>query len=970
MHKQILGCLAGMALLASMSGCSDSSSSSASSVQVNVQVGQRDIQDAYVWAVSVTEGGQLNSDDELRLTRSEYELDDNSEVSPTVATEETHMFMLVPRVADSNLGLEATSRVCQWVAGCEVSDSLVEFGVAYFDTSSFGWRAVAQDLSEDERVRVTPLTHLAAALAYDRQYIESDAGWDSTGYYSAVSVEQSISQVSKLFDIDNIQTTLPIDLSEINQLSSNQATSMDRIRYAALMAAWQYLALIYDGEAETLEDAVAADLVTNNGQLYQKGGDQTLNLETLYQAASDNLSALDVTNSTVEVYVEAVIAELDTAIAAFEADTLTSITPDLLSELFSTDDYDDMLTGLQRTKAFVEVLRSYEDTFFEDGYREDVNAYLDTLKATGDIHEDSFNAVIDAFIDTHELYTTCYLNAACGDVSEYSEWLDQVDSYDAGSAVLTLNNGEITVSQEVADVNATDSDDSPSESHAIDIKIVGTYKMGDLTVVVDHTYENDDEDDGIDSTTGVRVYFTDEVSELVDSAANSIIGYELRLSDFQIYDASNLSTDDELEFDGSFVLFYRGVKDPQDSTSDIRFNIDTLVLDSRISDEVSDDNDDDSEYVNLDVTAVSAYASDYYPDTEFSSFNGFFATNSSSEFEKGAVESALVSYQTGEETIDGDAVQYLDLMVPMGESYRYRLYPTLQREDESDIDGDDDDEELIDVYDYEICELAGNHTDGWSVDGCEPQTRAVGEADFSDFLNALWRSGTLSRIEIPGRGFYFVEWPVALDDDSCLVLDDVSSGTESSMDGTLYLPFVLGLNTVQFTSEIDLDDQPDTLLDINYSAPTSDGYEITAALSHDYSSTSGTTVSIGYGSDVDRIVINYATDADLETSGSFAVYKDGVSLELDDGTSETVDSELELYLNASTGADPMPYEYVINEDGDYERCVLANVAEWEDDFSLDAATLYLNYRDVVYGRVQQENGQWIIRYIDGTWETL
>merc|ERR1711879_628626 len=204
----------------------------------------------------------------------------------------------------------------------------------------------------------------------------------------------------------------------------------------------------------------------------------------------------------------------------------------------------------------------------------------------------------------------------------YSEWLDQVDSYDAGSAVLTLNNGEITVSQEVADVNATDSDDSPSESHAIDIKIVGTYKMGDLTVVVDHTYENDDEDDGIDSTTGVRVYFTDEVSELVDSAANSIIGYELRLSDFQIYDASNLSTDDE------------------------------LVFDSRISDEVSDDNDDDSEYVNLDVTAVSAYASDYYPDTEFSSFNGFFATNSSSEFEKGAVESALVSYQTGEETID------------------------------------------------------------------------------------------------------------------------------------------------------------------------------------------------------------------------------------------------------------------------------------------------------------------------------
>ena len=641
----------------------------------------------------------------------------------------------------------------------------------------------------------------------------------------------------------------------------------------------------------------------------------------------------------------------------------------MLSELFSTDDYNDILTGLQRTKAFVQVLRNYEDTFFEDGYRQQIDAYLDDLKAKGDFYEEDFDAVVTAFIETHELYTQCFLNAACGDTSQYNRWLQQVDSYDVATATLTLNSGAITVSQEVADVNLTDSDDNPTASHAIDIKIVGTYRIGNLTFVADHTYVDDNRTNDILSTTGMRVFFTTPVSVLADATTNPINGYQLRLADFQMYDSSRLDSADELEFDGDFALFYRGVKDPQDANSAIRFNIDTLVLDSRISNQVSDDDDDDNRFNTLDITATSAFASDYYPDKEFASFNGFFNTNSSAGFAKDSVANDLIRYQTGQETLGGDVVQYLDVRVPLGESSRYRLYPTIQRADTSDLDSDDDRDELVNLYDYEVCDLTGNHNDGWAVASCNPKIRLVGEADFNDFINVLWRSGVLSNIEVSGRGHYFVEWPATAGADSCLVLDNMPAA-ETSLNGTLYRPYVLGLNTLRFTSEVVLPDQPNTLLDVNVSAPTTDGYELTAALSHDYSSVSGSTVSLGSGSALDRIIVNYATDQNFENTGSLAVYKDGVSLNLGDGTTETVDSELELYLNASTGANPLPYQYVINNDGNYERCVLANVAEWDTDYQLEQSTFHLNYRDVVYGRLKQENGQWIIRYIDGTWETL
>ncbi|MDF1762323.1 MAG: hypothetical protein P1U57_02840, partial [Oleibacter sp.] len=64
------------------------------------------------------------------------------------------------------------------------------------------------------------------------------------------------------------------------------------------------------------------------------------------------------------------------------------------------------------------------------------------------------------------------------------------------------------------------------------------------------------------------------------------------------------------------------------------------------------------------------------------------------------------------------------------------------------------------------------------------------------------------------------------------------------------------------------------------------------------------------------------------------------------------------------------YKYRVDESGSLATCVIANEAEPATLRDPDNAVFVLNFRDVVYGRVANENGVWTIRYIDGSWESL
>ncbi|MGB1091596.1 MAG: hypothetical protein ACPGYX_05695, partial [Oceanobacter sp.] len=902
MNKLLGTSLIGLLALAGASGCSDSSSSSGT-VTVNLIAGQNDFERADVWSITVTEGGYASNTGNGKLNYSAYDTYDDAKVAITISSEEVHQFNLVGHEASQETDGYATTRTCQWASGCSINGETVGFGESYEQSGAI-WSLVAYDLSEGEYLRLTPFTSLAAELAFERLYEEDSQTWLETGYFSAWSVEQSISQLSRLLGVEHIQITQPADLSLIDNWNSNQASSMDAIRYGALMAAWEEMSRNFEASNGRLIDAVSADLVVNNGQLYGAGGDQTLSLAELFQSARDNLAAVPVSNVNTTAYVASVLTAFDEEIVAFTTDQLTSVVPESLDELFSNSDMEDFSLGLQRTKAFVELMSDYEENFFEEGSEEALEDYLSSVKAIGDDHADDFNALLRAYRDTAEFYFDCATSGQCPTPDSSWTWLTSVDSYNSETGLLSLNDGAIQVEQEVADVNTTDSDDSPSQSQGINILITGWYYVGSLSFWVDHEFVNDDEKDGIDTYSGIRVYYDTEVSELVPETESEIIGYEARWSDFRLYDSSDLSTDDELEMEGAFRIFYRGVRNLEDENSELRFNLDTVSYDGRITDTVSTSDDNGDNITNIYVVGASSNPEEFYPDQKFTDFEGFFSPSVSAGYEKGQVETGLVSYQLGTETVSDYAVSYLDIYVPLGTSYRYRAYETVARTDKYDLDNDDDVDELIDTYDLEVCELT-QESGNWAVDTCEPKDRVYEALDFDEVLQAIWRSGAISQIDVDGRGRYFVEWPAnTADENGCLVMDELADS--DSLDGTLYQPLVLGLNGLRTRFEVELDDEPDTLFDMYLNAPTADEYQVTAALSHDYSATTTNTVTVGSNSsDLERIVVNYSTDTDMNVQGSLAIYKNGVSLTLDDDTTSTVANSATLYLNQSTGASPL-----------------------------------------------------------------
>ena len=951
-------------MIAALAACSnDDSGSSVTTIDLDVQVGQEDFNEAMVRRVTVDETGMPSEVQPGVLNFARFTTDDEGQA--VVTADGTEIVYLDVYGRESNDGTSTTRR-CQVVNGC----GSVSFGSEYSIVAAPGWRSVAAGIEDGQRIRVTPLTDLAAQLAFDRVFSESsgtqqDAGWVATGFYSVYSTLQAESQVSRLFGIDSVQSREPADLTQIEEWrGANQTEAQYSIRYGALLAAWQSYELSYTSTTDlpSFASAVAADLVANDGQLIQRGGSQTLSMYDLYDAAVNNLNALDVTDSTVSGYVASVISQLQSERDAFVDGALTSITPASLSSLLG-DELEDYQLGIQRTKAFVQELRDYGNSFFEEGYRAQLDSYADILRGVGEDNAENLDEITTAVSEIAGFYRDCYLNSGCPSVSPEWQWYQ---SHTYSAPVLTLNGGGFEVSQAVADINLLDDSNSPSSSRAIDILMKGTLVANGLRLELDHTYS----DDEISSPSGLRIFYEDTVTVLQDEVSDPALAYQIRWTDFTLYDADDVGAASETELTGAFSILYQGVDDP-DGVSERRFNISEVVLNSRISDVYEDDNGTDANITTVFLTANANQASEFYPESEFASFNAFFER--APLYPEGTVANGLVQYRTGTQTVNGRETQYLDYFVDGGDDFRYRFYPTVMREDVSDVDGDGNTEELIATHDYEACLLSGS-PESPVIDRCQPKQRLNAEQDLQNAVNELWQIGVFSRPEVPGQGVYFVEFPVeAADDQGCLTLSPLPTSL-SSLDGTLYRSAQLGLSSARFTSEVVLDystaTEPKTLVDVQVTAPYSEQVDVSLSVSHDYTSVNTTGLYQGVGADLDRLIFDFSTESGTVEATSLSVFKDGVELSLADGSTDTVDSEIILGSNLDLVDGAPVYRYIVGDDGEYRRCVVSNTAE--PSFSRDPqeAVYVLNYRDKVYGKIVYESGVWIIRYIDGTWESL
>src|SRR5690554_742692 len=794
-----------LATFLALVGCSsDKDNFRTNTVPVQVTAGQQDISKALIRSSEILATGMPNESNEGTLNYQSFYTQDNGTAIVSVLPGKLQLFELVTLPANADINQAASKSRCQWVEGCDSK----EFGA---DISPvYQWQSVVWDLRKDERVVVTPLTHLAAALAFEYAYAETpepepvqpgdtpvpiDPLWQKTGYYSPYSVEQAISQVSKLFGLRNVQNSFPADLTRINSLNINNdpESAKNSIRYGAILAAWAYL---QEKDSEFTQKATA-EFVTQpkQGQLLEKEqqGETVLTQYKIYDLAGKNLKQLLVHNAKIKTLVEEVIAQFDTDINKLKDGILTQQEPASIKIIFGDAAFNDYSLGVSQAKAFIVKLQDQSKYFFGDTYDRLINTYLDEQKEFFKSNKGNFNAVLKSLKSAESIYIDSYHGSACSNSSSWDASLWGDCNFSDKVLVLTGSNSDHKITLKMKNVT--------SNKQAVDIEMTGELKINNLLFKLN---------DSATSKSRVRLFYSEETSQVL--ASTEPIGYEYNWASFSFYDTVN----NDQEWTGNFSLLYRGVVDPEGST-EIRFNIDTLRLSSRISDHIGGTDKDDKEASSVFIAAKSSTADTYYnPAEKFGKINGFFTEQSANTGQ----DIPELSYKLGEELIYNQTVKYFDFYIDdeSAQSFRYRFYPDVVRNQNAAGQYTVGNNDAITTHKMAVCPLSKKGGE-WGVDGaCSPAQVFNGKRDVQKSINTFWKAGAFSYIDLPGKGEYFVEWP-ATKKNGCFELDKLQREDEPITEpAKLVSAAVLRLDTLRVTTEVMLEKQPRTLLDVLISA--------------------------------------------------------------------------------------------------------------------------------------------------------
>ena len=1032
----VSGSLIFLSSFALLAGCSDKGSSNSVSTTSAIDgwVGAQGLNNGQVVVNQIAESGQVSVDTNGIYNGVRESTDTSSRYKATVQNNETILLIARGQIAnvDKDKDNLATQRQCQVAAGCGDLDPKYKFANYYPSTSGFEWRAVIYSAGDDSRNNVNAITTLAAAFAYDvdvKYGYDNHASHDHTGFeatpssvffnhlFTPYDVVLANSQTSNLLGLQDIIGDLPANLTQLNKFNENTAAIRNQIRYGALLAGLQKLELAYwagnnnAGDQEFIS-LVAEQFAADSGQFYNHTPDveRVLTLKDLYEAARDNLSAIavNVANTQAKAAADAVVAKFSEELTAIEttvASTKTAQVADELAQLLTADDVIAFNLGLEKTKLFVNDLLSYQQTFWQAGYKSELDGYLALLKTIGDEHRENLDDLVTEFARVQSYYVNCIIQQPAASVCSLAYNPGDVDlegknglkdiadldqSYNATTKVLTLNSGvftsgiaitsKVTVSQKIADLNLVDNNNSPSSSNAMDIFITGKMDKGNLVLSLAHSMSSDGL--SIEIPSSMRIYYNEKVSGVPTNTDLEIQGYELIWGEFELYDKSKLGVDynpdnvllgSELELNGAFRIFFRGVRDPQDANSELRFNIENWVLSSRISDQVDDEAGTDTETSSLIITGSASNPDSYYPAQKLAKFDGFFTSNDA--YPVGESLPNLLTYSLGTENIASGSntivAQTIDFINTHSDDVRYRFYPNERVVDENDSDRDGNYTETLDMHRVEECKL----NDNGKVTSCRPKSKIYSKLNVQNTINDLWEIGLFQQVPVEGQGTYFIDFPTTTDANGCLILDTLTND-QGPMPGSLIEQQVLGLDTLRLLTETQIRDAsgqtlPKTLLDVSIVAPTKDKYRLTAGLSHNYSSTTtdSSGIVLGTGSEISSLLVSYDTSADFENAGNISVAKGGVTLTLNDSSTVVESQDITAFLSQKYDPSTVGYTIIEDENGQPNRCVKSVGTTYEKNPADVSQVFYLNYRDVIYGTIRPEgdSGIWTIRFIDGSW---
>lgn len=948
-----------LTLIAVLAACSNSVDQidGLPNIEITGVVLNGNVRDASVQVVGIDNYGQPQRNANGEIYADRFFTDDNGRYNLAINGVATGSLLFIVK-SYSEEGRDTQIR-CALKDGCIDEDKAsVDYGDWYDAPADFELWAVVNDAQSISKVHVSPITHLAARLAF------SDFTWDGNtgvcedynngagtcnvslplnGMFTPQSIHEANTRVKALFNSDSSIHAFLEPFSPFFTSSLDTVSAVDGAKHGLLNLTWQYQAREENLTlSEVLDDWLNDAFLANAGQLY--GDDQT-NTPAQWdlKTAFDNASAI-----------QTELALPSNAALTSAASSFQSISADLGNTLTSEKgaDYSDNLNEqVAAARQFVSNAQSwmmdYETktfgNFLDSDTAIEIAAMESQWEAMQKVLGPELQSVFLPVVETVHYALVCTANASCGSEPYVFSDPGASISYDSTTKRFSYSNAfsQTLVRGELISVG--DNGLIKSFSFTQDVKVESA---AGLSILQSRT----------DEKASISVLLE---SVLVSGSEPAIKRIQFNLPQITLK-AKNVADGGYLPLvytADDAVLVMQGVKDPTRTAMPIHFNLESLSLLGQVS--------NGSDVLDVDVTLNASNASLHYPAERFPDLN--FVWKSSdikqyAQFDSSALDSAQLA---GWLTLPSD-VSWSTL--PNGEVSGEILSDQVVYNEVAQFSGLDSalktELQTSSYYRFEFGELKypggstalviykKNASDAQKVKQCNAVDGAwlcsneVPLADFgcegaykldasfntnasvSDAFVFLQKSDCIPQVKIVGRGVYDINYPENL----------TSFNNGESFGVQLVEPHYLGLSSFNIRllsrfkdAQNSLDETP-VLLNILGAFTDKENVSIAFSVTHDFigygnTSSLGLVEVIPYG---ERTLWFAIGNSDQTDEGSVVYY--------------ILDNNVSLVMSG--------FDYTAS-DGYHEQPLG-----------------YIRYAGALMGTLRKEGDLYVVRYIDGSWQLL
>ena len=907
------------------------------------------VRDASVQVVGIDNYGQpqRNADGEIYADR--FFTDANGRYNLAINGVATGSLLFIVK-SYSEEGRKTQIR-CALKDGCIDEDKAsVDYGDWYDAPADFELWAVVNDAQSISKVHVSPITHLAARLAF------SDFTWDGNtgvcedynsgagtcnvslplnGMFTPQSIHEANTRVKALFNSDSSIHAFLEPFSPFFTSGLDTVSVVDGAKHGLLNLTWQYQAREENLTlSEVLDDWLNDAFLANSGQLY--GDDQT-NTPAQWdlKTAFDNASAIQTEMALPDN------AALTSAASSFN--TISATLTNVITSEKGADYLDNLAEQVTAAREFVENAQGWINgynngnlvPFLDNDTAAEVSAMEAQWEAMQAILGPELQSVFLPVVETVHYALVCSANASCGTEPYVFSDPGASISYDATTKRFSYTNtfSQTLVRGELLSVG--DNGLIKSFSFTQDVKVESD---AGLSILQSRT----------NNKASIGVYLD---SVLVSGSEPAIKRIEFSLPQITIKAKESLGNSDYQDLvytadNASLVM--QGVKDPTRPDMPIHFNLESLLLLGQVS--------NGSDVLDVDVTLNGSNAAIHYPAQRFPDLNFVWRGSDIKrygQFDDTGLDAAqlagwlaLPSDVTLNEVLAGEVIyqtqaQFSNLDTALKSELNVSNYHQFEFGELQYPGGSTG----LAIYkrnasDSQFVRQCNAADGAWLCSdevaladlGCDGSFKNdsafTSNASASDAFVFLQKSDCIPQVKIVGRGVYDIQYPINL--------DAFTSG--DSFDVKLIKPHYLGLSSFNIRllsrfkdGQNNLDETP-VLLNILGAFTDTENVSIAFSVTHDF---------IGYGNTSSLGLVEVIPYG--ERTLWFAV-----------GNSDQTDEDSVVY-------------YILDNN---VSLVMSGFDFRSSDGYHDQPLGYIRYAGALMGTLRQEGDLYVVRYIDGSWQLL